>query len=72
MTPKPIAEIDCDKVTVKTMADGSPRFQFDGGEAAIPALSKVAKAWNASGWLHVLIFDGEEWKDYLDDQLTIG
>jgi len=53
---------------VKTMADGSPRFEFDAGEEAIGAMQKLAEAQASRRYLYVLVFDADEWKEFESNQ----
>jgi len=72
VTPTPIAEFDGEVVRVKTMADGSPRFEFGAGEPAISVMQVLAQA-QSGRYLHVIVFDEKEWREFEQSQLkTIG
>lgn len=42
--PDPLASFVGGVTRVKTMADGSPRFEFEAGEAAIAVMQSLAEA----------------------------
>jgi hypothetical protein len=63
MMPEPIAMIEVDNARVQTMADGSPRFIFDGMSKAIPELSKIAQAKDDGRFMLVMVYDIDELKD---------
>lgn len=67
--PTPIAEFGAEVKRIKTMADGSPRFEFEGGEDATKWMSKLANA-QKDGYVYVMVFDFEEWQKYLKSQLS--
>jgi len=56
---EPIAMFEVDNSNVRTMADGSPRFTFDGTEKAIPELSKLAQAKADGVYMLVIVYDKE-------------
>ena len=64
MTPNPIAEFEAAVSRVQTMADGSPRFTFDSSEAFNRLLSVLAECQAEGTYLHVIVFDSDEWRDY--------
>ena len=61
----PIAEFDAFVSKVMTLADGSPRVVFDMGEDRTDLLTTLAKTRADDQMLTVLIFDSEQWKQYL-------
>ena len=62
MTPDPIAMFEAGVTRVKTMADGSPRFEFEAGEPAISVMQALAGAQAAKRYLMVIVYDFEDWK----------
>ena len=56
----PIAMFEVDNAKVNTLADGSPRFTFDGTEKAIPELSKIAQAKIEGKMMVVIVYDKED------------
>jgi len=62
MTPNPIAIFDAEIVRVKTMADGSPRFEIGAGEDANQYLSILAGVQAANRLVKVIIYDYEDWE----------
>ena len=59
----PIAMFEVDNAKVNTLADGSPRFTFDGTEKAIPELSKIAQAKADGVYMLVMVYDLTELKE---------
>lgn len=68
-SPQPIAEFPASVAKVQTMADGSPRFVLDAPEGALGLLSTLGKAQADGQYLHVMVFDAEEWQEYVRSQL---
>ena len=60
-TPDPLAIFDAEIVRVKTMADGSPRFELGAGEDANQFLSVLACVQAARKMVKVIIFDYDDW-----------
>ena len=60
-TPDPLAIFDAEIVRVKTMADGSPRFELGAGEDANQFLSVLAGVQAARKMVKVIIFDYDDW-----------
>jgi hypothetical protein len=65
--PDPIATFEGGVVRVKTMADGSPRFEFEAGEDAITQMQRLAEAQANRRFLMVMVFDADEWKEFEAD-----
>jgi hypothetical protein len=66
MIPEPIAEFDAFVARVQTMADGSPRVVLDMSEDRIDLLTTLAKTRTNSIMLTVLVFDKDEWQEYIE------
>lgn len=64
MAIEPIASFVGAVTRVRTMADGSPRFEFDAGEEAIGAMQKLAEAQAGRRYLYVVVFDADEWSRF--------
>jgi hypothetical protein len=64
--PEPIAEFDAFVARVQTMADGSPRVVLDMSEDRIDLLTTLAKTRTSSTMLTVLVFDKDEWQEYIE------
>jgi hypothetical protein len=62
MTPDPIAMFEAGVTRVKTMADGSPRFEFEAGEPAISVMQALAEAQASRKYLMIIVYDLEDWK----------
>ncbi len=62
MTPDPIAIFDAEIVRVKTMADGSPRFEIGAGEDANQYLSILARVQAGNRLVKVIIYDYSDWE----------
>jgi hypothetical protein len=61
---EPIASFEGAVVRVKTMADGSPRFEFEAPEQAISQMQVLARAQAEHCYLHVIVFDADKWNEY--------
>jgi len=61
-TIDPLAIFDAEIVRVKTMADGSPRFEFGAGEEANRLLSILADMQASHRLIKMIIFDIEDWE----------
>jgi hypothetical protein len=68
MAPDPIAIFEGGVTRVKTMADGSPRFEFEAGEDAFSVMQKLAEAQASRQYVYVMIFDAEDWKAFEGNQ----
>jgi len=62
MTPDPLAIFDGEIVRVKTMADGSPRFEIGAGEDANRFLSILANVQANNKLIKVIIYDYDDWQ----------
>jgi hypothetical protein len=62
MTPDPLAMFDAEIVRVKTMADGSPRFELGAGEDANQFLSTLAMVQAGNRLVKVIVYDYEDWE----------
>ena len=62
MTQDPLAIFDAEIVRVKTMADGSPRFELGAGEDANQFLSVLANVQADKKLVKVIIYDYEDFK----------
>jgi hypothetical protein len=62
MTPDPIAIFEAGVVRVRTMADGSPRFEFEAPEQAISQMQRLAESQAERKYLMVIVYDLEDWK----------
>jgi len=60
--PEPIAVFDAEIVRVKTMADGSPRFELGAGEDANQYLSVLAQVQADKKLVKVIIYDYNDWE----------
>lgn len=60
--PEPLAMFEAEIVRVKTMADGSPRFELGAGEDANVFLSRLADAQAGNRLVQVIIYDYEDWQ----------
>lgn len=67
-TPDPIASFVGGVTKVKTMADGSPRFEFEAPEEAIGVMQSLAEAQASRRYLFVMVFDADDWKKFQDAQ----
>ena len=61
-TPDPLAVFEGGVTRVKTMADGSPRFEFEAPEQAIGQMQRLARAQAERRYLMVIVYDLEDWK----------
>lgn len=66
--PDPLASFVGGVTRVKTMADGSPRFEFEAGEAAIAVMQSLAEAQANRRFLYVLVFDADAWERFQETQ----
>ena len=63
-TPEPLAIFDAEIVRVKTMADGSPRFELGAGEEANQYLSILAQVQAGNRLVKVIIYDLSDWQGF--------
>ena len=66
--PNSLAQFTAAVANVKTMADGAPRFTFDAGENAASLLSVLAECQQSGRYLQIVVFDAEEWAEYVQGQ----
>ena len=64
-SPDPIASFPAEIVRVQTMGDGSPRFVLGAPESAIDLLSVLARAKVDNRYLQVMIFDFDEYEEFV-------
>ena len=62
MTIDPIAVFEAGVTRVKTMADGSPRFEFEAPEQAIDVMQTLARAQAGNCYLMVIVYDFDDWE----------
>jgi hypothetical protein len=62
---KPLADFPAGISGVKTMADGSPRITLDCPESVNEQLSRLAMMQVDSRYLHVVIYDADEFEKAL-------
>ena len=60
---EPLAVFDAEIVRVKTMADGSPRFELGAGEDANQYLSVLAGVQAGNRLVKVIIYDYSDWQE---------
>lgn len=58
----PIALFDAEIVRVKTMADGSPRFELGAGEDANVFLTPLSQVQASKRLVKVIIYDLDDWE----------
>ena len=63
-SPDPLAVMDCEIVRVKTMADGSPRFELGAGEDANRFLSILAQVQAGNRLVKVILYDLDDWERF--------
>ena len=66
--PDPIAMFEAGVSNIKSMADGSPRFEFEAGETAIEYMTPLGQAKADKRYLVVMVFDANEWQRYEQEQ----
>ena len=66
--PDPIAIFEAGVSNIKSMADGSPRFEFEAGEGAIEYMTPLGQAKADKRYLVVMVFDANEWQRYEQEQ----
>ena len=60
--PDPIAIFEAGVSNIKSMADGSPRFEFEAGEDAIEYMTPLGRAKADKRYLMVIVYDYEDFK----------
>jgi hypothetical protein len=58
----PIAVFDAEIVRVKTMADGSPRFELGAGEDANVFLTPLSQVQAGRKLVKVIVYDLDDWE----------
>lgn len=58
--PDPIAIFEAGVSNIKSMADGSPRFEFEAGEGAIEYMTPLGQAKADKRYLMVIVYDYED------------
>ena len=58
----PLAIFDAEIVRVKTLVDGSPRFELGSGEDANQYLSVLASVQANNRLVKVIIYDYDDWQ----------
>ena len=58
----PLAMFEAGVTQTKTMADGSPRFEFECGEDAIQYMTPLAMAKANKKYLMVIVYTLDDWK----------
>jgi hypothetical protein len=61
MSPDPLAVFDAEIVRVKTLVDGSPRFELGAGEDANQYLSILASVQAGRKLVKVIVYDLDDW-----------
>jgi hypothetical protein len=67
MTPDPIAMFDGEIIRVKTLIDGSPRFELGAGEDANVFLTPLSQVQADNKLVKVIIYDLDDWKRLEDE-----
>jgi len=62
MTPDPLAIFDAEIVRLRTMADGSPRFELGAGEDANRFLSVLAGVQASNKLVKVIMYSLDDWE----------
>lgn len=65
--PDPIAMFEGEIIRVKTMVDGSPRFELGAGEEANALLSVLAAAQANNRLVMVVMYDLDDWRRFEDE-----
>ena len=68
MAIEPIAMFEAEIVRVKTMADGSPRFELGTGEDANQFLSVLARVQANNRLVKVIVYSLDDWERMESDQ----
>lgn len=64
MAIDPIAVFDAEIVRVKTMADGSPRFELGAGEDANVFLTPLSQVQASRKLVKVIVYDLNDWERF--------
>lgn len=67
-SPDPLAIFDAEIVRVKTMADGSPRFELGAGEDANRFLSVLAGVQANNKLVKVIMYSLDDWERISSEQ----
>ena len=59
--PDPIAMFEAGVSNIKSMADGSPRFEFETGEDAIRFMTPLGQCKADKRYLMVIVYDLDDW-----------
>jgi hypothetical protein len=62
LTPDPIAIFEAGVSNIKSMADGSPRFEFESGESAIQFMTPLGQCKADKRYLMVIVYDMQDWE----------
>jgi hypothetical protein len=65
--PDPIAMFDAEIVRVRTLVDGSPRFELGAGEDANVFLTPLSQVQAGNRLVKVIIYDLDDWKRLEDE-----
>jgi len=66
-TPEPLAIFEAEIVRVKTLVDGSPRFELGAGEDANVFLTPLSQAQASRKMVKVVIYKLDDWKRFERD-----
>ena len=58
----PLAIFEAGVSNIKSMADGSPRFEFEAGEDAIQFMTPLGQAKADKRYLMVIVYGMDDWK----------
>ena len=61
-TIDPLAIFEAGICQIRSMADGSPRFEFECGEDAIRYMTPLGQAKADKQYLMVVVYDMSDWK----------
>ena len=60
--PEPIAMFEAGVSNIKSMADGSPRFEFESGESAIQFMTPLGQCKADKRYLMIIVYDMKDWE----------
>ena len=60
--PDPLAMFEAGVSGIKSMADGSPRFEFECGEEAIEYMTPLGQAKADHTYLMVIVYRMDDWE----------
>lgn len=66
----PLCDFPVGVANVKTMADGSPRFTFEAEESANKFLSLLGECQAQKRYLHLVIYDENQFQTLIDQSIT--